>query len=129
VAAYFAFYEVVENEPDEAYRVVWCLYKKRVSDAGHVTIIDPDTTFNVRLLSQRGLLTDAGEAACIEDVIQRTYADRPKGRGLMKCLIPVKDRELALKSLNLMNINHITLFPDVEGSSQYANLKLQIPSY
>ena len=42
---------------------------------------------------------------------------------------PESDREMALRSLNLMNINHLTLFPDAHGASKFCNFCLRIPHY
>ena len=39
------------------------------------------------------------------------------------------DRKQILKKLNRMNINHSTLFPDIEGASLYANMQGDIPHY
>lgn len=47
----------------------------------------------------------------------------------MKCLIPNKDRDEALMMLNRMNLNHSTLFPDLNGASWYCNLSRTIDKY
>ena len=48
---------------------------------------------------------------------------------LLKMTFPNKEREFVLQSLNRMNINHLSLFPDLYGASQYSNLELQIAKY
>ncbi len=39
------------------------------------------------------------------------------------------DRQNILKRLNRMNLNHVTLFPDIEGASLYANMQGDIHHY
>jgi len=50
---------------------------------------------------------------------------------LIKVMIPEKktDRAECLKFLNRMNINHLTLFPDLYGSSQFCEMSLDIKNY
>jgi hypothetical protein len=48
---------------------------------------------------------------------------------LLKLTIPSRDRKEALKALNRMNINHQSLYPDVEGAARYCNISLTIRHY
>jgi hypothetical protein len=48
---------------------------------------------------------------------------------LLKITFPESDRQMALRELNLMNINHLTLFPDASGASTFCNLGLRIQHY
>lgn len=59
------------------------------------------------------------------------YSDHiPKDKiALIKVKIPNELRESMLIVLNRMNINHLTLFPDLEGASLYANMALKINKY
>lgn len=40
---------------------------------------------------------------------------------LAKIIIPTKEKELTLDSLDKMNINSLTLFPDLIGAASFAN--------
>ncbi len=46
-----------------------------------------------------------------------------------RLLIPEDERITVLQSLNRMNINHASLFPDIYGASKYVNLDLEIENY
>ena len=48
---------------------------------------------------------------------------------LVKVLIPNKDRDDSLRSLNRMNINHLSLFPDLAGASMFCNLHSEVDRY
>ena len=83
---------------------------------------------NARLVSQGGLFTRAPDDTDIGAWVRAHYAGVKKGV-LLKITIPNKDRELCLRNLNRMNINHLSLFPDVYGASEYCNLDLLIRRY
>ncbi|MBS1721403.1 MAG: FRG domain-containing protein [Armatimonadetes bacterium] len=128
VAAYFAFHSPEPSETE--LRAVWGFYPNRLVKAGLVKVIDPESSFNSRLLSQRGVLTKVEKPGSIEEHIMGVYNGKlSRKNGIMKFLIPDREREIALKALNQMNINHMSLFPDLEGASQYSNLRLQFDKY
>lgn len=86
---------------------------------------------NYRLLSQRGLSTISLAGEDIKTYVQTSYG-RKEGDDriiLVEIKIPNKDREECLKLLNLMNINHMSLFPDIYGAAKYCNLKLENEEY
>jgi hypothetical protein len=43
---------------------------------------------------------------------------------MTKLLIPNSERQQILNSLNQMNINYVSLFPDLEGAAKHSNLSL-----
>ncbi len=51
------------------------------------------------------------------------------GLTLLKCLVPDIDRSRCLQLLNRMNINPLSLFPDLTGASRYCNLHSEIENY
>jgi FRG domain len=141
VAAYFAF---VPEENDRAdRRAVWGLWRDAVerkskeiantwTESGRAPVVDlvePRSDENARLVSQGGLFTRGPDAVSLDDWVRRNFAGEEKYIRLVKITIPNRDRDLALRTLNRMNINHLSLFPDIYGASKYANLDLLIEKY
>lgn len=136
-AAYFAF--ETEAAPTD-YRVVWGLDRRAVVlrseeilngpslEEGQppvIEFIEPFTDDNPRLLSQGGLFTRAPVGVPIDDWVAQQFA-AAEATILLKIEIPDSDRLLCLKTLERMNINHLSLFPDLTGASRYTNLKLEL---
>ncbi len=93
-----------------------------------VQFIKPLSEQNQRLISQNGLFTRAPTGVPLEEWISKNFP----GEGdyiLMKLLAPDSDREDCLRTLNRMNINYLTLFPDIDGASKYCNLAALIANY
>ena len=61
----------------------------------------------------------------------RRYAVKyvSKWMALVKITLPDSDRAQCLRMLNMMNVNHERLFPDLEGAAQHANMALSVPRY
>ena len=141
-AAYFAFYG--QGTTQTARRAIYALHatsvqsksnvlrtehhKKGRERAPIVELVRPLSDDNPRLVNQGGLFTRAPEGVDLEEWIQGN-CEGDEGYVLMKITIPNKDRALALRSLNRMNINHLTLFPDLYGASKFCNLDLVIDTY
>jgi hypothetical protein len=140
VAAYFAF---IGNRPNQRQdRAVFALWRdlsegnaaalKSTSEkerAPTVQFVRPLSGDNPRLVSQGGEFTRIPTGVDLEKWIQTYYpADHVYSR-LIKITIPNKDRKIALRSLNRMNINHLSLFPDLYGSSAFCNMDLEIDNY
>jgi hypothetical protein len=94
-----------------------------------VDFIRPLADENQRLVNQGGLFTRFPTDIDIHSWVQTNFKGDNKGYTLMKILIPKKDREECLRSLNRMNINHLTLFPDLYGASRFCNLFGEIEKY
>lgn len=94
-----------------------------------IVVVRPRSDENQRLLSQGGLFTRAPLQISIDEWVKTHFTENHGTFVLVKFLIPNKDREIALRMLNRMNINHATLFPDLYGASRYCNTVLQIASY
>lgn len=141
VAAFFAFAELREDQTPE--RSVFALSRIGVEEKtkellrGHngsdrapiVEFIRPFSDENSRLVSQAGLFTRAPDYVDMEAWIRKHFQGEQQTMHLIKVTVPNKDRELAMRSLNRMNINHLTLFPDLHGASYFCNTDLVISTY
>lgn len=87
-----------------------------------IRLLSPKTGDNPRLLSQRGVFTYQTSIEPIERIIKSSAV--PPKQVLLKIVIPKEIRRRILTFLNNMNINHLSLFPDLEGASTYCNEKL-----
>jgi len=65
----------------------------------------------------------------LDDWVSKHFKGESQWIRILKIRLPSTDREIALRSLNRMNINHLSLFPDLDGASKYANLDLLIENY
>lgn len=149
VAAYFAFVERVDSaKHNEGKRVVYGLnrdivrwyeetiYKyqgKKVSKKKNNFVEFPpiESHENVRFLAQSGVLTKALKGQDIKQPVQRCYDEINHRNRIILVEISICDseREGCLSDLNTMNINHASLFPDIEGAAKFCNLKLEIDKY
>jgi len=140
VAAYFAFYK--ESKPNVAERAIFGLAQqsvhirsRRIVKAAkdsllsqQIEFVDPLLDDNPRLVSQGGLFTRSPDGVDIETWVKVNFEDH-KRVILHKIAIPDTERMTSLRALNRMNINHLTLFPDLYGASSYTNLDLDIENY
>lgn len=140
VAAYFAFYK--ESNTDIAERAIYGLAQQSVYNCSrrivkaaknspvsqHIEFIDPLLDDNPRLVSQGGLFTRSPDGVDVETWVKRNFEGH-KRVILHKIAIPDSERTTSLRALNRMNINHLTLFPDLYGASSYTNLDLDIEKY
>lgn len=94
-----------------------------------VEFIRPLSDENQRLVNQGGLFTRFPYNSDVQSWMQKNFSEDGKTYLLMKITIPNKDREACLKALNRMNINHLTLFPDLHGASRFCNLFVDIERY
>ena len=145
VAAYFAFVERIEDEKqDEGKRVVYGLNRDIVRWHLKTIYKSPSEKFskkeqfvefppiesheNVRFLAQSGVLTKSLKGQDIKQRVQRCYHETNHMNRIILVEISICDseRKECLRDLNTMNINHASLFPDIEGSAIFCNLKLEI---
>lgn len=138
VALYFAF---ANKEPSKSgNRAVWALgpvsdmvkaIKNENASAPVLEYIRPHQDENARLVSQGGLFTRVPLGFTVKTWIEE---NSEKGENkelaiLMRLLIPDQGREECLRALNMMNINHTTLFPDLYGAGLHCNNALVIDKY
>lgn len=129
VAAYFAFHEY---ENDSEYRVIYAVSQKNITDnhKDDFELFTPISDFNNRLISQSGLFVKYNTKDDLENLVKIKYLKNKDGKiKIFKIKIKNNQREKCLISLNRMNINHNTLFPDLFGSALYCNIGLEIKNY
>ena len=100
------------------------LGKQRVP---RIDFIDPMSDENQRLVSQGGLFTRAPIRTPIEQWVSTAF-EGSESTVLLKIEIPDHDRQQCLRALDRMNINHLSLFPDLSGASRWTNLTLELES-
>ena len=139
-AAYFAFEELAPD-PTE-HRVVYGLdlhavmARNEVLNTGEslevgrppvIEFIDPMSDENPRLVSQGGLFTRCPIGTPVDQWVLREFegSDLPV---LLRVEIPDTDCLACLRAVDRMNINHMSLFPDLTGASRSANLRLELES-
>lgn len=141
VAAYFAY--LPEDNDDDSNRAVYALSRtaverksraikkawKKTSRPPIVELVEPHSDENSRLVNQGGLFTRGPDGVTLDDWVREYFAGVSDYVRILKIVIPNKDRIVALRSLNRMNINHLSLFPDLYGAAKYANLDLRIENY
>jgi hypothetical protein len=96
-----------------------------------IEIFSPKSGSNGRLVNQRGLFTLCYKERDVEKAISSLYLPESlsgnnilgKEELLLKITMPNSESNSILQSLESMNINHLSLFPDLIGSSIYCNNK------
>lgn len=101
---------------------------QRDADNPSLSFVRPMTDDNARLINQSGLFTRAPNGEDVTPFVQRLFGGKASA-ALIRLSIPNSERVTALLALNRMNINHLTLFPDLYGASVFCNLALEIDGY
>jgi len=141
VSAFFAFASSVNSSTD--FRVIygidqWSFIKKSEeiqkahkgsTRAPIIEFVEPLSDENARLVNQGGLFTRSPAGMDIESWMKKHYKKNEKYIRVWKMIIAENERETILKSLNRMNINHSSLFPDLYGASKFVNMDLEIKDY
>jgi hypothetical protein len=140
VALYFAFedelvlHERQLVEPER--RAVLALSTSVIPRAGEEhtdaeavfpRVYSPSGPVSQRLLAQSSIFLKMPQGEDLESFIARHFAGESDGAKrrpsavLLKVSIPNIDRLGCLRMLNKMNINRMTLFPDLDGAARYIN--------
>jgi len=133
VALFFAF-EQPEGRDQNKHRAVFALHESLAAGVAkkakreRIEFIRPRSGFNKRLVHQGGIFTKSPLFQDIQTWVQNEFESVDEAI-LLKINIPSKDRIDCLKALNRMNINHVSLFPDIDGSSRFCNLQMEIDNY
>jgi hypothetical protein len=142
VAAYFALYEpqhVNLGEDASVFTRGLCaldrnlvesrskeVLKEHGPDAPVIRFILPESEDNGRLLSQSGLFTRIPSGYTIESWIREFFPEDYETIALVKIFLPEQERDVYLKMLAFMNVNHLALFPDLVGASIWSNRVLEL---
>lgn len=132
---YVALYFSLFGKCTSGYRVIWALLESDVETLNariknpkkRVYVINPLTNYNQRLVNQRGLFVKVPVGVDLEKWVKP--ADNFTWVTMYKISFPDKIRNDALAALDSMNINYLTLFPDITGSSLYTNYQLEIEPF
>ena len=129
---YVGLFFALQGNSNSGKRTLWALLEddiQELSDAQaangeEVEVIRPLSNENRRLVSQGGLFLKAPLEISIENWIsqQRDF----DWVTMYKIEFPDNIKNDALSALNNMNINNLTLFPDLIGSSSHSNYRLEI---
>ena len=90
-------------------------------------IVLPKSGENNRLINQRGLFTFTKHAEPLDSLVKSRFHDSTK-KVLLKIKISSELKSFVLEQLNSMNINHSTLFPDINGAAIFCNHNLSLHS-
>ena len=117
-----------------------CLWAIEVSLVDEINDLDPDPLSNIvylinplsndnqRLINQQGLFLKLPIQKTFEELVEKTnYIE--DGTQLFQIIFPDSLTEDFLSRLNIMNINNLTLYPDLEGSSLHSNYLLEIQPF
>ena len=131
VALFFAFEEekcfVTRDEWSEpAFRGVYVLSTSTIEavakgNTARVRVLSPEANANYRLISQAALSLQIPRRIDIENYVLKHFDGETQGATFTKIKIPSKDRDGCLVALNKMNINHMTLSPDIDGAAKHVN--------
>lgn len=94
-----------------------------------LVLVRPLSDENHRLVNQGGLFTRLRSKKTLETWVTDNHPKDDEGLSLMKILIPNTERDVCLRTLNRMNINPLSLFPDLAGASRYSNLFSEVEHY
>jgi hypothetical protein len=148
IATYFAF---TSNKcPSSGYRCVWALNELALDEANQeirgkygsltpeekekyfektrapvVDLVEPSLEDNPRIINQVGLFTRGPVLYNLDDWVIE-FAINYKKVALYKIILPDSERETILATLDQMNINAASLFPDINGACLYCNETLAL---
>lgn len=137
VGLFFAFAEEGKFGDRTETRVLFSLNRKRIEDKCKrierrnvpISFIEPFTDDNLRLISQSGLFTFTKIDINIEEWVRTQFQEKHEKAILLKLHLDDNLRPSILKQLSWMNINFLTLFPDISGAAKHTNLKCTISGY
>lgn len=141
VALFFAFEKDKSDQTN--HRMIYaitpsaCESKSKEISSSHVGTDRPDIVEfftplqdeNSRLVNQNGLFSRCTSGTSLEDWVTDKFKGDNEWANLIRIKIPNRGREECLRTLNKMNINHLTLYPDLYGASNFSNFSDKITKY
>jgi hypothetical protein len=140
VAAFFAFEE--KDPIGTPQRSIFALdtravFRRSAEISGHprhgsaraLRIVRPRNHHDARLISQAGLFTRGPNGVDVEKWVRTYFRGSTRYWALIRINLPSSERAAALKALNRMNINHLSLFPDLSGAARYCDMALEVTDY
>lgn len=84
---------------------------------------------NSRLVNQGGLFSRCTAGKPIEQWVAEHWSGHTKSGIMLRILVPDSGSLECLRTPNKMNINYLTLFPDLYGASNFTNTVDRIRRY
>jgi len=107
---------VATNPISKAFGIV-----SKKTELERVRMFSPKRFFSGRIIGQRGLFTYSLSRLAIDEILQK----QSQSDLLTRYMISPDLKSEALTFLDAMNVNYMTIYPDVSGAAQYANSKLR----
>ncbi len=133
VALFFAFEEERCIGPKQAlvepeYRGVYMLSTVWIENHGNesddrIRVLSPDADGHDRLVSQGGVFLRMPQETDLESYVTQHCIEENDCRHavFIKIRIPNSERDVCLPTLSKMNLNRMTLFPDIGGAAAFVN--------
>jgi hypothetical protein len=139
VALFFAFEDEFVQDNDQrlskpSFRTVFSVSASAICDSKIATPAEPPQPFSPfadttpRLLNQSGVFLRMPDKCDLETYVRTQFKHETaesKGEAarciLEKIIIPNSERRACLRHLNKMNINRMTLFPDLDGAARFVD--------
>ncbi|MFC7356695.1 FRG domain-containing protein [Jejudonia soesokkakensis] len=133
---YVALFFALQGHSNSGNRCLWAFSENFINDIkialgenkNQFELVKPISHDNPRLVSQQGLFIRIPVEKAFEEVIKEVKSSS-KGVQVFKIVFDDSIKNDSLASLNNMNINNLTLFPDFIGASNHANYILDIEEH
>lgn len=134
---YVALFFSLQGESKSGKRCLWTFYEKYIETINakydekenKLATVRPLSNDNTRLVSQQGLFLKLPIITSLEDIIGQIDSDYNGSQIISRITFPDTIKDECLASLNNMNINTLTLFPDIIGSAVHTNYLLEIEPF
>lgn len=135
-SAYVALFFALQGESSSGQRCIWSLSEHEIDEMNKrqaernllIEKVMPYSNNNSRLISQQGLFLKLPLNCSLDEMIKK---NRYKGKGVpfFKLVFNDQIRDEMLLILQNMNINQLTLFPDLTGSALQSNYTFSSEPY